>query len=55
MGTHTIGVLTGLGPEPKAAFDGIRDVAGGLVDDAVVIGLQTDAYALSSHTKNSGR
>src|SRR2546422_7534822 len=41
------------GDARAGAFDGIGYVAGGLVDDAVVIGLQSNANALSSHTKNN--
>src|ERR1700704_1302622 len=35
------------------ALDGVGDVAGGLVDDAMVKGLQSDTNALSSHRKNN--
>src|SRR5207247_7320729 len=35
------------------AFDGVGDVAGGLIYDAMVIGLEANANALSSHTKNN--
>src|SRR5204863_8702874 len=35
------------------AFDGVGDVTGGLVDDAMVKGLESNAHALSSHTKNN--
>src|ERR1041385_6477765 len=35
------------------AFHGVGDIARGLVYDAVVIGLQSNANALSSHTKNN--
>ncbi len=35
------------------AFDGIRNIAGGLVYDAMVISLETNTNALSSHTKNN--
>ena len=35
------------------AFDGVRDVAGGLIYDPMVISLKANANALSSHTKNN--
>jgi hypothetical protein len=41
------------GDAGSRAFDGVRYVAGGLVDDPVVIRLQSDANALYSHTKNN--
>ena len=41
------------GDTRTSALDGIRDVAGGLVYDTMVIGLQSNANALSSHTKNN--
>ena len=43
----------GTGDACAGAFDGVRDVAGGLVDDAMVKGLQSNANTLSSHTKNN--
>ena len=41
------------GDTSPRAFDGVGDVAGGLVDDAMVKGLQSDTNALSSHRKNN--
>src|SRR5215510_586376 len=35
------------------ALDGVGDIAGGLVYDAMVKGLQSNTNALSSHTKNN--
>lgn len=35
------------------AFYGVRDVACGLVNDPMVIGLQSNTNTLSSHTKNN--
>src|SRR5262245_35303036 len=35
------------------AFYGVGDVAGGLVNDAMVKGLEANTNALSSHTKNN--
>src|SRR5205823_6489182 len=43
----------GPGDAGPCAFDRIGDVAGGLIYDPMVIGLETDANALSSHTKNN--
>ncbi len=43
----------GTGDTGAGALDGVGDVAGGLVDDAMVKGLQSDANALSSHRKNN--
>ena len=43
----------GPGDAGPRAFDGVRNVAGGLVNDPMVIGLQSDTNALSSHTKNN--
>ena len=36
-----------------SAFDGVGDVAGRLVYDPMVKGLEANANALSSHTKNN--
>src|SRR5258707_330168 len=41
------------GDARAGAFDGVRDVAGGLVNDPMVKGLQSDANALSCHRKNN--
>src|SRR6266702_7080477 len=43
----------GSGDTRAGAFDGVGDVAGGLVNDPVVKGLQSNANALSSHRKNN--
>src|SRR6266481_4234508 len=43
----------GSGDARPGAFDGVGDVAGGLVNDPMVKGLQSNANALSSHTKNN--
>jgi hypothetical protein len=41
------------GHTSAGAFDGVRDIAGRLVNDPVVKSLQSNADALSSHTKNN--
>ena len=43
----------GPGDARPGAFDRVGNVAGGLVYDPVVISLQANANALSSHTKNN--
>src|SRR5271169_4885661 len=43
----------GSGDTRSGAFDRVGNVGGGLVYDAVVISLQSNANALSSHTKNN--
>ena len=41
------------GDTSPRAFDGIGNVAGGLVDDPMVKGLKSNSNALSSHRKNN--
>src|SRR5260221_6550783 len=43
----------GSGDASPRPFDGVGNVASGLVYDPVVISLQSNADALSSHTKNN--
>jgi hypothetical protein len=43
----------GPGDAGSRPFDGIGDIARRLVYDAMVISLQSNANALSSHTKNN--
>src|SRR5262245_56360196 len=43
----------GSGDTGAGALDGVRDIAGGLVDDPMVKGLQSNSNALSSHRKNN--
>ena len=43
----------GPGDARAGAFDGVRDFAGRLVYDPVVIGLEANSNALCSHTKNN--
>src|SRR5437868_9324912 len=42
----------GTGDTGAGAFDSVRDFAGGLVYDAMVIGLEPDSDALGSHIKS---
>jgi len=41
------------GDASAGAFNGIRDFAGGLVNDPMVKSLKPNSYALCSHTKNN--
>ena len=43
----------GTGDASASALDGVRDVASGLVYDAMVISLESNTNTLSSHTKNN--
>ena len=43
----------GPGDARAGALDGFRDIVGGLVNDPMVKGLQSNANALSGHTKNN--